>query len=117
YPLLADVGSQRVAFLCILGSRLEHFRQGQIAELLYSFCPGGRCTGNHDRVPAITGNSLEALLQQLFAADQTGAAAASVEAIQLALVPDQCKGICTDTIGGGLDDRQCSCGSNCGVNG
>ncbi len=91
--------------------------QRQFAETLRHGSPCARRAGYRDRQRTILRHALMPRCVQFIDGDCARCSSAGVQTVQFALVPDQCEGIATDTIGGRLNDGQRSSGGDCRING
>ena len=103
-----------VAIVGVLNRWLEEVGEGELAEALRKFHPGGDGPGRGDGIPAARGHVLQIGEPACFQAERR--LARGVEAGELLAVPDDGKRIRADAVAGGFDNCQGNGGSKGGVN-
>ena len=90
----------------IVHRRGKKFSQGHGAKPAGQLGPGGRRAGHHHRQPALRGHGGIAHLPHLGGGEVLGRKAAGVQGMELALCPDQGKGVAAQAVAGGLQKGQ-----------
>ncbi|MNT34370.1 hypothetical protein D3C72_1703480 [compost metagenome] len=114
-PLACDGGRHREAVFGIRDGGLEQLGEGQLAEAVRQGLPAGDLAGHGDGAPAGAGHGVSAV--EVFGRPGGRRAAAGIQAMELAVVPDQGEHVAADPVHHGLDDSQGNRGGNGAVNG
>lgn len=116
-PLMGNHRRQRKALPRQADRRLQQLGKGQLAKASGQLGPGRRAARDGHRCPAIERHlPVAGGLDRLYAQGGRRMAVA-VEAVQLALAPDQREGVTANATTGGFDHRQCGCRGDGGVDG
>lgn len=112
-PRISDRGRHREPVLCQLNRSCHRPTQGQAAKAPGQRRPRCRCARHSDGQRPVFGDFSQALGGDFLKRHALRRSAAGVQAMQLALVPDQRKGVAANTVGAGL--HHCQGGGGNGV--
>ena len=101
-PAAGYVKRDRVALFRIPAGRFDQFGKAQPPEARRQGRPSCRRAGYGDRFPAINRHLRQAFCPQHIRSQRLGRPTARIQAVQLALSPDQGKSVAADTVGNRL---------------